>query len=244
MNNQLQIFNNQQFGQVRIVIINGEPHFVGKDVAEALEYNEPHKAVVRHVEEEDRIKYPIPTNGGKQDFWVVNESGLYSLIFGSKLEKAKEFKRWVTSEVLPSIRKTGSYDTKAEPKSHKEEVFELIKSLPNDKCKNSAVEQIMIFVNSKNTLKTLPQQKVEMSENAFRNLVVEFMNENDVVIKRHKQGLVINKDALYKYFNQYGWTEHDVLETLDKYKMIYHKGEDRTHQITLDGKLVRALIIQ
>lgn len=258
MNNQLQIFNNQQFGQVRALLINNEPHFVGKDVAVALGYTKL-DAMYRVIDIEDKrnidpqnIEFTgFPQNGATLEsnknvrrMTIINESGLYSAIFGSKLEKAKEFKRWVTSEVLPSIRKTGSYDTKAEPKSHKEEVFELIKSLPNDDCKNSAVEQIMIFVNSENMLKTLPKQKAEMSENAFRDLVVEFMNENDVFIKRHKQGLIIDKDALYKYFSQYGWTQHDVLETLDKYRMIYHKGEDKTHQIILDGKLVRTLIIQ
>lgn len=130
----------------------------------------------------------------------------------------------------------------------KEEVFDLIKSLPNDEHKNYVARMIMgsflpIEENLTHQIEEMGQ-KVEMSENVFRNLVVEFMNENDVVIKRHKQGLVIDKDALYKYFSQYGWTQHDVLEALDKYKMIYHKGEDRTQQITLDGKLVRALIIQ
>lgn len=107
--NKLKIFENAEFGQIRTVVIEGEPWFVGKDVAGALEYNEPHKAVVKHVMEEDRIKYPILTDGGTQEMWVVNESGLYALIFGSKLDSAKKFKHWVTAEVLPSIRKTGTY---------------------------------------------------------------------------------------------------------------------------------------
>ena len=107
--NELQIFSKEEFGQVRILIINNEPYFVGKDVAEVLESNEPSKAVTRLTSEEDRIKHPILTNGGKQDCWIINESGLYTLIFGSKLQKAKEFKKWVTNEVLPTIRKTGGY---------------------------------------------------------------------------------------------------------------------------------------
>lgn len=102
--NDLKIFENAEFGQIRTVVIDGEPWFVGKDVAGVLEYNEPHKAVVKHVMEEDRIKYPILTDGGTQEMWVINESGLYALIFGSKLDSTKKFKYWVTAEVLPSIR--------------------------------------------------------------------------------------------------------------------------------------------
>ena len=107
--NDLKIFQNEQFGSIRTIEINSEPWFVGKDVAEILAYNEPHKAITRHVDEEDRTKHPILSNGGMQESWLINESGLYSLILSSKLPTAKEFKRWVTSEVLPSIRKTGTY---------------------------------------------------------------------------------------------------------------------------------------
>lgn len=108
--NELQIFNSEEFGTVRTVTIDNEPWFVGKDVAEALQYNEPHKAIQRHVEEDDRIKHPVTDSTGRiQEVWVISESGLYALIFGSKLESAKRFKHWVTSEVLPSIRKTGQY---------------------------------------------------------------------------------------------------------------------------------------
>lgn len=109
--NNIKIFENKELGTIRTVMIDEEPWFVGKDVAGALEYNEPHKAVVKHVSEEDRTKHPILTEGGNQEMWIINESGLYALIFGSKLESAKKFKHWVTSEVLPSIRKTGSYST-------------------------------------------------------------------------------------------------------------------------------------
>ena len=105
----LQIFKNEEFGSIRTLNINGEPYFVGKDVAKVLAYNEPHKAVVRHIDKEDRTKHPILSNGGFQESWIINESGFYSLVLSSKLPKAKEFKHWVTSEVLPSIRKTGGY---------------------------------------------------------------------------------------------------------------------------------------
>lgn len=106
--NELQIFNfNKQ--EVRTLLINNEPYFVGKDVAIVLGYTEPRKAIARHVDLEDGMKHPILTNGGKQEMTMINESGLYSLILSSKMPNAKKFKRWVTSEVLPSIRKTGGY---------------------------------------------------------------------------------------------------------------------------------------
>ena len=104
------IFSNPMFGNVETVKINGEPWFVGKDIAEALDYKRATKAVVTHVDEEDRRVVPIRDSIGRmQDTQVINESGMYSLVLRSKLEKAKQFKHWVTSEVLPSIRKTGKY---------------------------------------------------------------------------------------------------------------------------------------
>lgn len=109
MQNEIKIFNNPEFGEIRTVIIDGEPWFVGRDVANALGYVKPQNAVRNNVDKEDARIESTLTNGGAQNTLVVNESGLYSLIFGSKLESAKKFKKWVTSEVLPSIRKTGSY---------------------------------------------------------------------------------------------------------------------------------------
>ena len=105
----LQIFNNEEFGQMRTMTIDNEPWFVGKDVAEALGYSNARDALRVHVDAEDKGVANHDTLGGKQELTVINESGLYSLIFSSKLKKAKDFKHWVTSEVLPSIRKTGGY---------------------------------------------------------------------------------------------------------------------------------------
>ena len=110
--NELQIFNNEEFGKIRTVTIDNEPWFVGKDVATALGYSNSRKALADHVQEDDKGVTKCDTLGGKQDLTTINESGLYALIFGSKLESAKRFKHWVTSEVLPSIRKTGGYDVK------------------------------------------------------------------------------------------------------------------------------------
>lgn len=107
--NELQIFNSEEFGDIRTVTIDNEPWFVGKDVATALGYSNPQKAVRDHISEEDRGVNEMDTPSGRQNLAVINESGLYALIFGSKLESAKRFKHWVTSEVLPAIRKTGAY---------------------------------------------------------------------------------------------------------------------------------------
>ena len=113
--NDIQIFQNEEFGQIRTVTIEEDPWFVGKDVASALGYTNPRKAIIDHVDEDDKGVTIRDTLGGTQEMTVINESGLYSLIFGSRLESAKRFKKWVTSEVLPSIRKTGSYSTNSAP---------------------------------------------------------------------------------------------------------------------------------
>lgn len=108
--NEIQIFNNPEFGEIRTVMIEGEPWFVGVDIARALGYKKPTGAVATNIDEGDSLRRGVSdANGHKQTAIVINESGLYALIFGSKLESAKKFKKWVTSEVLPSIRKTGSY---------------------------------------------------------------------------------------------------------------------------------------
>ena len=110
-NNIITIFNNDEFGNMRILTINNEPWFVGKDVATALGYTKPTDAVRKRVDEEDRGISKMETPSGTQDMTVINESGMYTLILGSKLPSAKKFKHWVTSEVLPSIRKTGEYNS-------------------------------------------------------------------------------------------------------------------------------------
>ena len=111
--NEISIFKNPTFGEVRTLTINNEPWFVGKDVAEVLGYTNPSKALADHVDADDKLNNETLLSLGQRGGWIINESGLYALIFGSKLETAKAFKRWVTSEVLPAIRKTGSYQMPA-----------------------------------------------------------------------------------------------------------------------------------
>lgn len=111
--NELQIFQNAEFGSVRSTMINEEPFFVGKDVAEILGYTNASKALADHVDEEDKLNNNSLPSLGQRGGWLINESGLYSLILSSKLPTAKRFKKWVTSEVLPAIRRTGGYQVPA-----------------------------------------------------------------------------------------------------------------------------------
>ena len=125
--NDLQIFKSTEFGQVRTVEINHEPYFVGRDVAKALGYTDINHTIVGHVDKEDRVNSKTQGQNvpefGQRGTWLINESGLYALILGSKLPTAKKFKRWVTSEVLPAIRKTGKYeDTQTIDKQARKEV--------------------------------------------------------------------------------------------------------------------------
>ena len=109
--NNLQVFENPEFGKVRSVNVNGEPWLVGSDVATSLGYADAQKAIKNHVDEDDKLIRQISVSGQMRNVICINESGVYALVFSSKLPKAKEFKRWVTSEVLPSIRKHGAYMT-------------------------------------------------------------------------------------------------------------------------------------
>ena len=108
MNNKLQIFNNDEF-ELQAITIDGEPWFIGSKVAKLLGYSNPRKAIRDHIDDEDKLTERIVTSGQARNVYIINESGLYSLILSSKLDSAKRFKRWVTKEVLPQIRKTGAY---------------------------------------------------------------------------------------------------------------------------------------
>lgn len=113
--NNLQIFKNADFGEIRTTVIDNEPWFVGKDVAEILGYTNPNEAIQDHIDGEDKLNSKtlssFELNLGQRGGWLINESGVYALVFSSKMPRAKEFKRWVTAEVLPSIRKHGAYMT-------------------------------------------------------------------------------------------------------------------------------------
>lgn len=122
---ELMVFENPEFGSIRTVEIDGEPWFVGKDVATALGYKDTVNALKSHVDDEDKAGWRIATQFGEKETTIINESGLYALIFSSQLPGAKKFKRWVTSEVLPSIRKTGSYSVEKQALAEQQTFAEL-----------------------------------------------------------------------------------------------------------------------
>ena len=144
--NELQIFNNPDFGNIRATVISGEPYFVGKDVAEALGYSNTNDAILKHVDDEDKkfltsqnTTLDIPNRG----MTVINESGVYALVFSSKLPKAREFKHWVTSEVLPTIRKHGAYATPETIESiiaNPDNGIRLLQALKDEQEKRKALE--------------------------------------------------------------------------------------------------------
>nr|DAZ36404.1 MAG TPA: repressor domain protein [Caudoviricetes sp.] len=198
---ELQIFNSKEFGDIRTVTIDNEPWFVGKDVAEALGYSNASKAVSTHVGEEDRILKVLEAdsqNGNvvKTQTALINESGLYALIFGSKLESTKRFKHWVTSEVLPAIRKHGVYAVD-ELLSNPEMAIKAFTALKEEREKNKALEadnQRMkpkeIFADAVATshtsiligdlAKLLKQNGVETGQKRL----FEWLRENSYLIKR------------------------------------------------------------
>ena len=141
--NELMIFNNPEFGTIRAIEVNGEPWLVGKDVAEALGYSNPRDALDRHVDDEDKATVGIHDGSQSRNMTIINESGLYSLVLSSKLPGAKKFKRWVTSEVLPSIRKHGAYmtsDTIDKMINSPEFGIKLLTALRDEQDKRKALE--------------------------------------------------------------------------------------------------------
>lgn len=137
---ELKVFNNEELGEVRILDIDGEPWFVGKDVANLLGYTNPQKALRDHVDDEDKTQNDSFTVNGTKVI-LINEPGLYSLILSSKLPTAKAFKKWVTSEVLPSIRKTGSYSTSDKPENEKQIEDKQVEDKVSDEVLKKALKE-------------------------------------------------------------------------------------------------------
>lgn len=142
--NELKIFENSEFGKIQVIERNGEPWFIGKEVAEILGYKDTADALKKHVDEEDKQFFKVgetPTLKIKSNYgaYIINESGLYSLVLSSKLEKAKAFKRWVTSEVLPAIRKTGSYGTAIKEKEVEAKLNNSRARLNNSRARMAAI---------------------------------------------------------------------------------------------------------
>lgn len=202
--NQLQVFQNDEFGAIRTVVLNGEPYFVGKDVAGVLGYSNTRKALLDHVDEEDKMQGDGVTIrdaiGREQTPVVINESGLYSLILSSKLTSAKRFKRWVTSEVLPCIRKHGVY----------------------------AVDEVL--ANSDMLIEALLELKAERQRNAFLNETVAVQSQQIAEMKPKVSyyDVVLNcKDlvAISVIAKDYGWSATKLNEYLKSKGIQFKQGQ-------------------
>lgn len=200
MMNELQIFKNDQFGEVRTVEIDGAPWFVGKDVAMILGYSNPNEALQDHVDAEDKLNSKTLLSLGQRGGWLINESGLYSLVLGSKLPGAKQFKRWITSEVIPSIRKHGAYmtpDTLDRMIASPEFGIRLLSELKEEREKRVALEgkveqdkPKVLFADAVSTANTsilvgelaklLRQNGVDMGQNRL----FQWLRDNGYLIKR------------------------------------------------------------
>ena len=165
MEDKIQVFKNAEFGSVRTIELDGEPWFVGKDVATALGYTNPRDALSKRVDAEDKGVANCDTLGGEQQVAVINESGLYSLILSSKLPKAKEFKHWITAEVLPNIRKNGGY------------MAGQIEMTPEEVVANALVLANNILADRERRIKELDEKnKVLAEENEAAKPKVEYFN--------------------------------------------------------------------
>ena len=197
--NDIQVFNNPEFGEIRTVEINNEPWFVGKDIAVALGYKDTVNAIKAHVDDEDKAGWQITTQFGTKETTVISESGLYALVLSSKLPTAKKFKRWVTSEVLPSIRKHGAYMT---PETLEKMVLtpdfgiRLLTELKAEQDKRKALEATVeeqkphvLFSNAVSASKTtiligaLAKLLKQNGINIGQNRLFEWLRQNGFLIK-------------------------------------------------------------
>lgn len=197
---QIQIFNNPEFGEIRTIEINNEPWFVGKDVADVLGYQNGSRDINRHVSEEDREKTMVFDGNQDKETILINESGLYSLILSSKLPRAKEFKRWVTAEILPTIRKHGAYMTPEQIENvltNPDTIIQLAQNLKAEQekrrqleCKVEEDKPKVLFADAVATSKTsiligelakiLKQNGVDMGQNRL----FHWMRQNGYLIRR------------------------------------------------------------
>ena len=196
---ELQVFNNAEFGSVRSLMVNGEPYFIGKDVAEILGYGNTRDALAAHVDEEDKGVAKCDTLGGIQELTMINESGLYSLILSSKLPSAKRFKRWVTSEVLPAIRKHGVF-VMDDIVNNTDALIEALQAFKAERLQRMALEE-------ENAVQK--QQLVEMKPKASYYDVV--LNSPDLV-------------SSTEIANDYGWSAQKMNEYLHVHGIQFKQG--------------------
>lgn len=194
----VQLFKSADFGEIRTLIMDNEPWFVGRDVAEILGYSNSRDALAKHVDEEDKGVAKCDTLGGMQDLTIINESGLYSLILSSKLPNAKKFKHWVTSEVLPSIRKNGIYATENiinQILENPDLGIEMFTKLKEERAARAKAEQKVTILQNENDL--LTQEALEWADRPLINALVRAYGYG---IDDFSQGWRdFKKELLYRY---------------------------------------------
>ncbi|HEL1708225.1 TPA: phage antirepressor KilAC domain-containing protein [Streptococcus suis] len=198
---ELQIFKNEQFGEVQLLEINNEPWFVGKEIAEILGYQNPSKALKDHVDEEDKLNNETLLSLGQRGGWIINESGLYSLILKSKLPQAKQFKRWVTSEVLPAIRKHGGYLTDNKLEEALLNPDTLISLATQLKEEREARKQLQVANSQLMVDNQIMQPKAQYFDDLVaRNLLTSFRNTAKMLKIKEREFInwLLDKKFLYR----------------------------------------------
>ena len=215
----IEIFNNPKFGSVRSLEIDGEPWFVGKDIAEALGYSDTNKAVAMHVDDDDKkLNDKTSPSFGQRGATLINESGMYSLIISSKLPEAKEFKHWVTSEVLPSIRKHGMYatdDTIEQIMNNPEFGIKLLTALKDEREKRKEAEGTVAILSHVNKTYTMTEIAKELNMNSAQQL-------NKTLASMGIQFKTNGTWVFYSRFSSLGYEEIKQ-EVLDSGMVIYHR---------------------
>jgi len=243
--NSLMIFENKQ---VEVFELNGQVLFNPKHVADCLDIKNVNDNISR-MNEKQVIKL---TNSkiGKADFRKLHntgenfltESGVYKLMFKSHKEEAERFQDWVTDEVLPLIRKTGSYYIKKE-KTEREKALEIIAGLPNDRYKNRAVVKILNFVDNSGGERRIESKPI-LTDEEVKSILWDFIAIGDGILRETINGLALEKEKLYKCFAKYGLSKTDVLRAIDKIGLIPESFASRTPNVKYKGDVIRAIVIK
>ncbi|MCD3245311.1 hypothetical protein G8S21_05020 [Clostridium botulinum C] len=248
MNNNLQVFKSEEFGQVRTIVIDNAVWFVGKDVAECLGYSEPRSAISKKIDNEDKGVAKMETPSGKQNMTIINESGFYSLVLGSKLSTAKKFQRWVTSEVLPDIRKHGMYateDTIDNILNNPDFAITLLTKYKEEKeerkrleAQNKEKDELLIIAGEKTTIvdeflsddglySVNDVSKILGIKGLGRNNLYKYLRENKIIMtdtyidyKGRKQSGARHYEAYASYTNNQQYFEHRVRDTQIGYDTV------------------------
>lgn len=215
---EMEVFKNAELGSVRVVMVNEEPYFVGKDVAEILGYSNASKALADHVDDDDKLNNESLSSLGQRGGWIINESGLYSLILCSKLPSAKRFKKWITSEVLPLIHKHGLYATDQvidNILNNPNFGIELLTRLKEERAARVEAERKNAILMHVNKTYTVTEIAKELGLRSATQL-------NRILAEKKIQYQVNGTWVMYSRYNDQGYEEIKQ-EVLDSGRVIYHR---------------------